>query len=184
MPTAEQTKTYEFYSKSRNQRLVRRPTLFTETAVGTRILAQQGVRYEFLDGRLTIREGQDRIADGPLGEDGQPTLQDAYAWLTRGFLHVDGSYGPHPLLNVTLWEDGNEPDRPRPTEDEFLEVVNDALAAMSAESLVTLDVLLAKERATHNRPVLVRAAERALTTVAAVRAEMAEEPEAESPEGE
>lgn len=176
MPTAEQTKTYEFYSRSRNQRLVRRPTVFTESAVGTRILAQSGVRYEFQDGRLTIREGQDRIADGPIGEDGQPTVQDAYAWLTRGFLHTDGSYGPHPLLNVTLWEDGNEPDRPRPTDDEFLEVVNDALAALDPEPLVAL---LERERATHNRPVLLRAAERAVTTITAMRDKLEEPPEGE-----
>jgi hypothetical protein len=65
---------------------------------------------------------------------------------------------------------GNEIDRPQPTEDEFLADLTDAAISLDGEAVAAL---LEKERATHNRPMLVDAAERAATKIGEANAVMA-----------
>lgn len=161
--------THRFYARGRRTVLIRQPQVDVETAVGRKMRVQDPVRYNFApDGQLTVRAGQDVLADGPPDpETGEPTSQDAVAWLTRGALLPDGTHGPHPQLNVLFWYEGHEPDRPLPTEDDFFAELGDAQVALE---VAPIEVLLAQERGTHNRPVLVKAAERALATVVEARA--------------
>lgn len=169
--TAEQVKVHSFYSRGRLEKLIRQPLLMAETLTGRQVKQQDRVAYDFApNGRLEVREGQDRLADGPLDlETGEFAVQDALTWLTSGYKHADGSYGPHPGLNVRFWHEGHEPDRPLPTEDDFLELLTGHAIALEA---APIEVLLATERETHNRTVLVKAAERALAQVVATREEM------------
>lgn len=103
-----------------------------------------GLRYSFAPtGAIAVREGQDVRPDGPNGED-----QDAVQWLLR-----------HPNLNMFFWEAGNEPDRQRPLESDYLKAVH---AALSNGEEVKLVALLEEEKAGHNRQVLVEAANSAL----------------------
>lgn len=154
--------THSFYSRGRNERLVRQPLLMQETPLGRQIKLQDAVRYDFApDGRLEIHDGQDPIADGPLDPaTGEPMVQDALAWLTT-----------HPLINTRFWHEGHEPDRLLPTEDDFMATLTDASVALESEPVqVALDL----ERATHNRPLLVKSAERTLATILATQAHMRE----------
>lgn len=163
MPTLTETKVHRFYSRGREERLVRQPKVMQETPLGRQIMLQGSVAYSFgPDGRLELREGQDMLADGPPGPDGQPTMQDAVTWLTEGFQHPDGHFGPHSQLNVRVWHEGHEPDRPLPTEDDFLDDVTSALQMLTPEPLAKL---LQTERDTHNRTMLVKAAEGALRKI-------------------
>jgi hypothetical protein len=155
MSTAVETeiKTHEFYARGRHEKLVRQPAAEMHTALGAKVPVQASVFYDFApDGHLTVREGQDLLPDGPIDPaTGERSMQDAVAWLSS-----------HPLLNTRFWHDGHEPDRPLPTEDDFLAIVTDAAAALQREPIV---VALEQERASHNRPVLVKTAERALARV-------------------
>lgn len=159
MATATEVKTHTFYSRGRNERLVRQPLVRTLTAIGTQSTVQTGVRYEFApDGWLTVREGQDMLPDGPIDENGQHTMQDAVAWLTS-----------HPLFNTRFWKEGEEPDRLRPTENEFFDVVTKAAAELDPAPIV---VALQRERDSHNRKVLVQAGERALEQIERTKADV------------
>ncbi len=151
--TAEQTTTHSFYSRGRNELLIRRPLQFIETATGPRLKTQDRVVYDFSpDGRLDVREGQDRLADGPRDpETGEPSVQDAIAYLEA-----------HPLLNSRFWHEGYEPGRLLPTEDDFLEDVTAAVAALSVERI---EALQEQEEASHNRSLLVKACTRAIKQV-------------------
>lgn len=153
MSTAVEIKTHKFYAKGRKEKLIRQPAAETYTALGAKVPVQESVSYDFApEGWLEVREGQDMLPDGPVDpETGQRTKQDAVAWLSA-----------HPLLNTRFWHEGHEPDRPLPTEDDFLAIVTDAAAALEREPIV---VALEQERATHGRPMLVKAAERALLRV-------------------
>lgn len=146
-------KTHKFYSRGRLEKLVRQPQVDLPTAMGTLLRQQESVFYSFgPDGRLEVYEGQDVLADGPLDpETMQPTEQDAVAWLTA-----------HPLLNTRFWHDGHEPDRPLPTEQDFFAECTQAVADLTLEPV---QVLLAQELETHNRPLLVAAAEGALAQI-------------------
>lgn len=158
-------RTYTFNSRGDEERLVRRPKVVEETTLGRQITRQEALRYEFApQGTLTVEEGQDVLLDGPLDPvTREPTAQDALSWL-RG----------HDLFNVRFWEEGNEPDRPRPLEDDFLEEVTAAVAGLQ---VAPIQVLLDAERATHNRPLLVRAAER---SIAQIEATLASIPDADA----
>jgi hypothetical protein len=167
--TAEQVKVHQFYSRGRLERLVRRPLDFAELASGRRIKTQERVLYDFgPNGRLEIRDGQDMLADGPVDPaTGEPTMQDALAWLMA-----------HPLLNERFWCEGREPGRPLPTENDFLELLTGHVIALEA---APIEVLLASERASHDRRMLIDAAERALSQVLATREELARQAEGEPP---
>ncbi len=158
--TAEKIATHTFYSRGRMEKLVRQPQLDQETALGRRIRLQDAVRYDFApDGRLTVREGQDPLADGPLDPaTGEPTVQDAIAWLTA-----------HDLFNTRFWWEGHEPDRLLPTEEDFVQTLTDASVQLRTEPI---SELLAEEQATHNRPQLVKMAQRALETIRATNAHL------------
>lgn len=155
MSTAVESKieTHEFYARGRNERLVRQPLLHVETALGRKIKQQDRIDYDFApDGRLTVRDGQDLLPDGPIDpETGEPTMQDALAWLTS-----------HPLCNTRFWREGHEPGRLLPTEEDFLAICTEAVADLKAEPIM---VALEQERATHNRKLLVQTAERSLAAI-------------------
>jgi hypothetical protein len=153
MSIAVEIKTHNFYSRGRAEKLIRQPAAETYTALGAKVPVQSSVYYDFApDGRLEIREGQDMLPDGPVDPaTGERTMQDAVAWLSS-----------HPLLNTRFWHEGHEPGRPLPTEDDFLAIITDAAAALEREPIV---VALEQERGSHNRPMLVKAAERALVRV-------------------
>ena len=169
MATATNTRTYTFYSRGRMERLVRQPLHREVTSLGTQREVQSGVRYEFgPDGWLTVTEGQDMLADGPLDPaTRKPTAQDAYAWLRS-----------HELLNTRFWEEGNEPDRLQPTEEDFLDALNLNTASMQPE---LIREQLQQERATHNRKLLVNSAERALERIAQVEEFAAQENAGQEP---
>lgn len=158
---AKQIVVHEYYSRGREEMLVRRPQVDQTTPLGKQIRLQDAVRYSFApDGRLSVAEGQDMLADGPLDpETMELTTQDAVAWLEA-----------HPQRNVRFWEEGKEPDRPLPTEEDFLAEVTAATAGLQVEPL---QELLEAERASHARPVLLKAAERAIDQVEKITAEMA-----------
>lgn len=181
--TAEQVKVHSFYSRGRNEKLIRQPMLMLETAAGRQIKQQDRVAYDFApNGKLAVREGQDMLADGPIDPaTGEPRMQDALTWLTSGYKGVYGDYGPHPGLNVRFWHEGHEPDRPLPTENDFLELLT---AHTITLDVAPIEVLLSQENETHKRPVLVGAAERALGQVRATLAELERrEAEAAAPKG-
>jgi hypothetical protein len=160
---------HEYYARGREETLVRRPQVDQQTPLGRQIRLQDAVRYSFApDGRLSVAEGQDMLADGPLDpETMEPTMQDAVAWLES-----------HSLRNVRFWEEGKEPDRPLPTEEDFLEAVTAATAGLQVEPL---QELLEAERGSHARPVLLKAAERAVDQVEKITATMAEQAAEGSP---
>jgi hypothetical protein len=157
---SKQVKEATFVARKKNLRLIRRAEDYAELVSGRRVKTQEPVRYEFAPtGTITLRAGQDVMDDGPLDDDFKPTSQDAITWLRA-----------HPLYNVEVSELGNEIDRPQPTEDEFLADLTDAAISLDGEAVAAL---LEKERATHNRPMLVDAAERAATKIGEANAVMA-----------
>lgn len=147
----KQVKAATFVARKRNLTLVRQPMIQTPLLDGRLITSQEGVRYKFGEGtppgQIVKRAGEDMMADGPLDENFNPTQQDAIQWLRS-----------HRLYNSEFSEVGNEIDRPQPTEEEFMGELTDAAMALDLE---TVDRLLERERATHNRSLLVQAAERA-----------------------
>lgn len=161
MPTETQVKTHSFYSRGRNERLVRRAQGDPiTTPAGVPIQQPPPVRYEFAPaGRLDVREGQDKLQDGPWDpETGEPGWQDAVAWLTS-----------HPLLNVRFWHEGHEPDRPLPTEADFMAVIMGAAADLDAERV---QEALEQESASHNRPLLIATAQGTLERIQRTREEI------------
>lgn len=160
-------KTAQFLSKHRNLILWRQPPVQAYNALGQpQGLTQAGVSYQFSDGRLTLTEGQDLLADGPL-EGGQPTVQDAVAWIRA-----------QPEYNMTgivggFTEEGREPGRV-PEPDDEMDAIGDAQVNLDAEALQRV---LDAERAGYQRRVVLVAAERALERVQeaaeALRAEQA-----------
>lgn len=147
MATATQKEVATYYAKGRNTRLVRRPEVIITTPTGQQLKQQDPLRYEFEpDGWLTVEEGQDLLPTGPRGED-----EDAITWLER-----------HRLFNIKFWREGQEPDRPQPVEEDVLQWINESAVALDDEHIAKL---LQQERDTHDRPVVVKSAERAIATV-------------------
>lgn len=162
MAPATQIKTYSFYSRGREERLIRQGEIKAPVGpLGTLQHLRDAVRYEFgPDGRLIVEEGQDILADGPRDPvTRQPTEQDALAWLRS-----------HTQLNIRFWEEGAEPDRLLPTEEDFLEVVTEATITLNREVLLGL---IAQERDSHGRPMLLKTAANALEQVDKMDAEIA-----------
>lgn len=146
-------KMWTFRSKHAELCLVREPLIRTVEATGIQRTVNEltAIRCKFRGGVLVVTEDV-RVApvpglvpnrvmpDGVLGAE-----QDMLTWLRS-----------HPDFNSRFHEDGNEPDRPLPTDDQFLEAVNDAAFRLDEEAITAM---LAQERETHNRPVLVKAAD-------------------------
>lgn len=157
-----QAKTSEFLSRARGLRLVRRPKVQVPTALGSIQTLQDTLTYSFEpNGELQVREGQDVLADGPEGEE-----QDAIAWLRA-----------HPLLNDVFHEVGREPDRPLPTEEDFMASV---AAATRERNPDWLAMLVEQEESSHGRQVLLLAAENARQSVAQALAEGAGDEQADA----
>lgn len=157
-----QAKTSEFLSRARGLRLVRRPKVQVPTALGSIQTLQDTLTYSFEpNGELQVREGQDVLADGPEGEE-----QDAITWLRA-----------HPLLNDVFHEVGREPDRPLPTEEDFMASVAAATRERDPDALA---LLIEQEESSHGRQVLLLAAENARQSVAQALAEGVGDEQAEA----
>lgn len=78
--TVVPTDVVQFVSRHRQLRLVRRSgyTTYFEGG-GSNVIPE--IVYEFKAGLLEVAPGTDVLADGPLDADGNPTEQDAIAWL-------------------------------------------------------------------------------------------------------
>lgn len=166
----------EFYSKSTNLLLIRVPEITQPLATGVLEVRQKGVSVSFAPGgRARAKVGQD-VLPTKVGEFGEVEEEDLVSWLRNH--HANG---------VLFFEEGREPDRPRPTEDQMLEWIVDAVAALDSSRA---HELLEHEQATHNREVILRACQRALQkiemTVAAEHApavsELAQAARGEEPE--
>lgn len=149
-------KTYTFRSRGENHRLVRVQRQMGENAAtGRQFVVQEGLTYSFApNGLLEVRAGQDVLPDGPHGEE-----QDALTWLRA-----------HAQNGEYFTEDGNEPGRPRPTEEEMNTAIIGAVVNMDSPALEQLE---ANERQTHARPVVLQAISDAQDAVAGRRAELA-----------
>jgi hypothetical protein len=143
--TGPRTVVYE--ARGRNHRLVRRPRQVIPNQFGQQVIAQEGVAYDFApNGRLTLEEGQDPLDTGPRGE-----TEDAISWIRR-----------HAHLNVYFWEQGREPDRPLPTDEQMLERIMRAGMDLQPHRLLAL---IATEESTHHRQMLLNVARATLGQV-------------------
>lgn len=149
-------KRYTFRSRGENHRLVRVQRQMGENpATGRQFVVQEGLTYSFApNGLLEVEAGQHVLPDGPNGQE-----QDALAWLRA-----------HAQNGEYFTEDGNEPERPRPTEEEMNAAI---IAAVSNLDSPSLEQLEANERQTHARPVVLQAISDAQDAVAGRRAELA-----------
>lgn len=156
-----------FNSKYREERLVRSPVNKVPTATGEQMNANpNAVSYSFApNGTLTVLAGQDERPDGPPGEDGQPTVQDAAAWIRS-----------RPGFNVHIFEEGREPGRPLPTEQELSKQITAATLQLDVDEL---QAIIQRERETHERASVLTQAQEALDQVqqALADAEALEEPQ-------
>lgn len=143
----------EFYSKSMGLRLVRRPRNIITNPVGQQSEVSKHLGYHFApDGRITVVAGQDVLDDGPVDPETMlPTPQDALGWLRS-----------HPQLNILFFEEGAEPDRPRPTDKEFYAALKGFAEERNVEAIAGL---VKQERGSHNREQLIDAALVALTAL-------------------
>lgn len=167
MATDTQVKTIDFYSRGDNELVYRRSPVSAFTPQGAQYTVADGVSYSFApDGKLSLEAGQDLLPDGPVDpETREPTLRDAAAFLRA-----------HRQFNIRFWEEGREPDRPLPTEKDFYAVVTRATAVLDPEPI---EAALMQERETHNRTVLLEAAEGALDTIRETRQALEREREAQ-----
>lgn len=162
--TATEPKEHTFVARGRSERLVRRPVLEKPDGFGGWIKYDDGRRFDFdPDGQIVVRDGEDirdddhpagQVSDVILAERGLPPLgqpRDAVQWL-RG----------HPAFGIRFWEEGNEPDRLHPLEEEFSAMLTQAAIGLDEERV---EELLAAERATHSRGPLLRAAEATLAQI-------------------
>lgn len=133
-----------YYSKHTNLILTRVNHVEDVGRLGNVRQLQRGLQYRFAPtGTLVVRKGQDLIADGEGG-----AMQDAVEWLDS---HVN--------INTTFHREGHEPDRPLPTERDFLTDINNAVVVRDQDAIVGM---LTTEQATHKRKVLIDAAVSAL----------------------
>lgn len=159
-----------FYAKGTHHRLVRQHGITRPSPDGAGFYeAQESVVVEFAPlGRIEV-------------EPGEQVMQDTKGWLAdRQELERRGlpserllkrdlvtALRSHKGYNVDFFEEGAEPGRPQPTEERFMEMVTDFTLAWDAENLKGL---IETEKATHNRPMLVKSAQGALLRVEAALA--------------
>lgn len=181
MPTTtpEKTKfqtgqTFDFYSRNRSLRLIRIPQAVVPDGWGGQVKREryQGYPgsdrcvYEFTNGHLEVVVGAknwDVFPDGPDGEE-QNTVQ----WLQA-----------HEEFNRRFHQAGNEPDRPLPTEEDFLTAVNEASMNLDVETIVEM---LRTERETHKRPTLMKVADDARKRTLALKQQLSAQGPPEPPE--
>jgi hypothetical protein len=150
------SRTVRFYSRGRNERLIRRPAVLVTDALGRQETRQEAYRIEFApEGWYTATEGKAPMLDSEgwlasdeeLAERGLPPRGEP-----RDEVQALRS---HKQFNVRFWEEGNEPDRARPLEEDFI------------AELTSATMLLQQEQATHQRPVLLRSATAAVEQITA-----------------
>lgn len=140
------------------QHLVRVPRYTTLDTFGRQKLVQAGVSYDFEDGQLTLRAGQDLLPDGPDGAE-----RDAIEWLRA---HRD--YGTQ-ILEVVE-------ELPRPAD--FLKAVNSAVITLDD---VSLRELIAEEEQGYKREDLLSAGRNALGMVEEAQAARSEFEDGDGP---
>jgi hypothetical protein len=156
-----------FYAKGTHHRLVRQHGITRPSPDGAGFFeAQESVVVEFAPlGRIEVEPGEQIMRDNKgwladrqeLGRRGLPDDKLAKRDLVTALRSHRG-------YNVDFFEEGAEPGRPQPTEERFMEMVTEFTLAWDAENLKGL---IDTEIATHNRPVLVKSAQGALTRVEA-----------------
>lgn len=146
-----------FRTKHAKLRLIRKSIREIRNHHGELISREEGVKYEFQNGVLDVYEGQDVMADAYDAEARAIVEQDAVSWLRN-----------HPNLDSRrtggFHEEGREPGRPLPTDQDVLEEITTAAMLLDAD---VLEAVIDREQATHKRPVLIQAATSALEKVLA-----------------
>lgn len=147
MSTAVAQETVVFVSAPRRNYLaVRRPHVERANDVGQVGTVVEGVSYDFApDGLFRATVGKDVMVD-PDGVE-----RDQVDWLRA-----------HRDCGLMFVEEGREPGRQLPTEEEFSAEVVEATADLDSERLRGL---LDEERSTHGRPGLIALVEGALRKV-------------------
>jgi hypothetical protein len=114
----------------------------------------QGYYVNFVDGRLTttmLREQAERVGL-------EPEQAASRAIATIRELDQFNTQAPN-----AIWEEGKAPNEPKPTVDER----NGQIARATARRDVpALEAIVADETETHNRRVVIRAAEHAIRSIA------------------
>lgn len=134
--------------------LIRKPRVPKYSHLAEHIGDEPGVRYPFHDHQLRVKPGEDKLPDGPLDENGEPTVQDALQWLRNhsAFNGMDmNAFHEHGA------EVGRVPD-PGPA---LRAITQAAIFGQVGE----LERILAEERGEHNRQVVIEQAEAALQSV-------------------
>lgn len=178
--TAQEPVARTFVARGRSERLVRKPILQKPDGFGGWVTYDTGRRFDFdPDGRIVAYDGRDirsddhpaqLVSDAELAERGLPLQgqpRDEVQWL-RG----------HPGFGIRFWEEGNEPDRPRPLEEDFMAACGAAATDLDEERL---EELIETEQATHGRAHLIRGAEAILGQVRETKAGVEAEPVSEIP---
>lgn len=152
-----------FYSRITELVLVRRPKVEDHLSTGLTVTKQEGIKYRFRPaggvGVLVVHTGDDELVDGS-------------AWLAAGEdqrlkRDIVDALKAHQYFNRDFWLEGEEPDRLRPTDEEFLAEVSDGLAELD---IAKLRNVLKQEEDTHARPLLLRTARHALEKAQTTRA--------------
>lgn len=157
-PAATEVKTVTFYSRSPNLRIVRRSALTQFTADRREVPWKPEVVYEFEQRLLPLEPGVDVLPDGPDGEE-----QDAIGFL-RNHFNRNG------LTAGGFYEDGDEPGKLHPTEDEMLGRLMDAVSVLERDDAVAV---LEEEQATHGRAIVTATAEKAIERIDQANAALA-----------
>lgn len=164
-PKLEKGKTFTFRSRHGRLRLVRVGQAVVPDGWGGQVTRERWpdthpgvtrVVYEFERGVLEVVVGGKNWHELPDGPDGE-TLS------TVDWLRLHGEF------NVRFFEDGNEPDRQLPTEEDFMDRVNAASVALDVDAIADL---LRQERESHNRPNLVTVADNARKRTLRARQEL------------
>ena len=174
--TVPQTAT--FHSKYANFTLIRKATGQDVLSGGVVRTVRKPVIYTFRSGTLVVsdleknympgRAPNDVLQDGPINPDTmEPEKLSAIEWLRQ-----------HPDFNNAFHEEGNEPGRPSPSDEEFFAAINEATIYGDVD---LIQQMMAQEKATFQRESLIKAADSARKLVLRTRRELAEAEAAEEP---
>lgn len=166
-PDGDRVFTFYAARDGRNLRLVRRPELWQPLPTGGGYVAQTAERVDFApDGYVKVKAGEGMLVDGSgwladeqeLQRRGLPTGTRQRDLLT--------ALRSHKNLNRDFFLLGAEPDRPMPIEERFIE---DMTAAVGELDMEALEAMREREKATHNRPMLLTAVETSIRQVAKIQ---------------
>lgn len=150
-----------FLSRYANLTLTRVNSLEEVLVGGVRRQVTNGKRYRFEQGVLRVKPGKDRLVDhdGWLAADAEQDVERDIVEALRA----------HRLFNRDFHEVGKEPGRLVPYEEDFLGDLHSAVAELDVDAI---EALIAAEKDGHNRPLLVKSAQKALETAVATRTKL------------